>query len=289
MTIQEQLKEFDKTYPLRKAAIGKKEFLYRYQRNGEITIVLFTGGIGKTELFWELFQALSSRYSVLGFDYQEEYTSNRELADAVAALLIQLGAKRNYLFGQSYGGLMAQVLAKYHPEVVEGLILTNTGTLARDMGREGRAGMEELIGELRQITKVLRHVPLRLVKSAIWPMVNKKLEGYSREQKEYVAQVVRVLMEELPVPYVEHVCALVLDLKNYWNQVPEDFAGYKGRVMLMLAEKDTTFHPVVKKALVAIMPEPVIRTDISGGHLAMLLETDRYVDAITEFLGGTAE
>jgi pimeloyl-ACP methyl ester carboxylesterase len=289
MTIQEQLKEFDKTYPLRKAAIGKKEFLYRYQRNGEITIVLFTGGIGKKELFWELFQALSSRYSVLGFDYQDGYATNRELTDAVAVLLTQLGAKRNYLFGQSYGGLMAQVLAKYHPEVVEGLILTNTGTLARDMGREGRAGMEELIGELRQITKVLRHVPLRLVKSAIWPMVNKKLEGYSREQKEYVAQVVRVLMEELPVPYVEHVCALVMDLKNYWNQVPEDFAGYKGRVMLMLAEKDTTFHPVVKKALVAIMPEPVIRTDISGGHLAMLLETDRYVDAITEFLGGTAE
>lgn len=289
MTIQEQLNEFNKTYPLRAAAIGKKEFLYRYHRNGEITIVLFTGGIGKTELFWELFQALSSRYSVLGFDYQDGYATNRELTDAVAVLLTQLGAKRNYLFGQSYGGLMAQVLAKYHPEVVEGLILTNTGTLARDMGREGRAGMEELIGELRQITKVLRHVPLRLVKSAIWPMVNKKLEGYSREQKEYVAQVVRVLMEELPVPYVEHVCALVLDLKNYWNQVPEDFAGYKGRVMLMLAEKDTTFHPVVKKALVAIMPEPVIRTDISGGHLAMLLETDRYVDAITEFLGGTAE
>ncbi|POP32416.1 alpha/beta hydrolase [Lactonifactor longoviformis] len=284
MSIQDELRRFHKAYPLQRAEIERKEFFYRYHRGGEITIVLFTGGIGKTELFWEIFQSLSSEYSVLAFDYQEGYATCRELTDAVAALLTRIGSERNYLFGQSYGGLMAQVLAKNHPEAVEGLILTNTGTLARDMGREGKEGMEELIRELQQITKVLRHVPLGLIKSALWPMVNKKLAGYSQGQKEYVAQFVRVLMEELPVSYVEHVCGLVLDLKNCWDHTPEDFVKYRGKVLLMLSEKDTTFNCTVKKALEDIMPEPVVRRDISGGHLAMLLETERYVRVITEFL-----
>ena len=65
MSIQDELRKFHNAYPLQRAEIERKEFFYRYHSGGEITIVLFTGGIGKTELFWELFQSLSSEYSVL--------------------------------------------------------------------------------------------------------------------------------------------------------------------------------------------------------------------------------
>ena len=53
----------------------------------------------------------------------------------VAELLSKLNVKA-WLVGQSLGRVVAQIIAKNHPEVVAGLVLSNTCSLAKDMGDE---------------------------------------------------------------------------------------------------------------------------------------------------------
>ena len=100
-----------------------KLFTYRYYQNpqAKATLVLLTGGIGLSDLFYKHFARFARDFSVLTFDYQLQFGDNGEFADAVAELLRHLKEKV-WLVGQSLGGVVAQVIASRHPEVVEGLV-----------------------------------------------------------------------------------------------------------------------------------------------------------------------
>lgn len=126
------LAEFRRTYPAATFTVSSgKLFTYRYYQNpqAKATLVLLTGGIGLSDLFYKHFARFARDFSVLTFDYQLQFGDNGEFADAVAELLRHLKEKV-WLVGQSLGGVVAQVIASRHPEVVEGLVLSNTCSLS---------------------------------------------------------------------------------------------------------------------------------------------------------------
>jgi pimeloyl-ACP methyl ester carboxylesterase len=63
----------------------------------------------------------------------------------IAALIKAVGAKNVYLMGQSYGRLIAQIIAKRHPEAVKGMILSGTCGLGKDIDAEGRAVIDKML------------------------------------------------------------------------------------------------------------------------------------------------
>ena len=126
---------FIQPLPSRSAA-GNSLPIARYYQNpqAKATLVLLTGGIGLSDLFYKHFARFARDFSVLTFDYQLQFGDNGEFADAVAELLRHLKEKV-WLVGQSLGGVVAQVIASRHPEVVEGLVLSNTCSLSGNMSK----------------------------------------------------------------------------------------------------------------------------------------------------------
>lgn len=149
------LEEFRRKYPAQTMTLGNgKPFAYRYYRNPKAAaaVVLLTGGIGLSDLFYRHFEWFAGDFSVLTFDYQIQFADNGEFYDAVAELLRRLGEKA-WLVGQSLGGVVAQVIAARHPEVVEGLVLSNTCSLAKDMGDEAYSHLKKSDRKPEEIQK----------------------------------------------------------------------------------------------------------------------------------------
>ena len=141
------LEDFRRKYPAQTVTLGNgKPFTYRYYKNpnAKATFVLLTGGIGLSDLFYKHFARFAKDFSVLTFDYQIQFADNGEFAAAVAELLCHLKEKA-WLVGQSLGGVVAQVIAARHPEVVEGLVLSNTCSLAKDMGDEAYGNLKKMM------------------------------------------------------------------------------------------------------------------------------------------------
>ena len=81
------LAEFRRTYPAATFTVSSgKLFTYRYYQNpqAKATLVLLTGGIGLSDLFYKHFARFARDFSVLTFDYQLQFGDNGEFADAVA-------------------------------------------------------------------------------------------------------------------------------------------------------------------------------------------------------------
>ena len=59
-----------------------------------------------------------------------------------------------WLVGQSLGGVVAQVIASRHPEVVEGLVLSNTCSLSGNMSKAGYQDLMKMIESQRKFKKM---------------------------------------------------------------------------------------------------------------------------------------
>lgn len=155
------LAEFRQVYPEDAFIVSSgKTFLYRYYKNPEAraTLVLLTGGIGLSDLFYRHFDRFSRDFSVLTFDYQIPFADNGEFADAVVELLHSLREKV-WLVGQSLGGVVAQIIAQRHPDVVEGLVLSNTCSLSGSMSEAGYRDLMRILEGQQKFRKWLSILP----------------------------------------------------------------------------------------------------------------------------------
>ena len=159
MTLKEKFDAFNQVAPVKTARVLGRPFPYRYYRNPDpkksVTLVTLAGGSGLADGFFYLYDRFMPEYSLLSFAYPLDFPDNASTADAIAELLRTVGARNVYLMGQSYGGLIAQIVAKRHPEVVKGLILSGTCGLSRDVDTEGRACVEKML-DPRKVTRNIR-------------------------------------------------------------------------------------------------------------------------------------
>ena len=275
------LAEFRRVYPTAAFTVSSgKLFTYRYYQNpqAKATLVLLTGGIGLSDLFYKHFARFARDFSVLTFDYQLQFGDNGEFADAVAELLRHLKEKV-WLVGQSLGGVVAQVIASRHPEVVEGLVLSNTCSLSGNMSKAGYQDLMKIIESQRKFKKWLAFLPFPLIKRMMrWAVMKKKTDGFTAQEKAAMEELCGAMMELLTKPYEQHMIDFLCDAEHYFGMTRNDFAPWEGRVLLILSEDDTTFTPACREDLIALMPSPTVVTDLTGGHLALMVRLEQYAD-----------
>lgn len=279
------IEEFHRKYPLQKMEINGADFTYRYHKNdcAEATLVLLTGGIGLSDLFYTHFDRFSRDFSVITFDYHEAYPTMTELADAAAVLFEKLGV-RVWLVGQSLGGVCAQIFTKRHPENIEGLVLSNTTSLAEDLSSDGLACLENMIAGQKKMRKTLKLIPFGIYKKIVMKSIGKKTEKLPEESKKAFKEMTDIMLEMLTKNYELHMIDMLIDCENHLNMKPSDFEQLSGKVLLILSDDDETFNDECKRSLVKLMPEPTVITDMSGGHLGALMQIDEYAKTVTDFI-----
>ncbi|MGN1134614.1 MAG: alpha/beta fold hydrolase [Oscillospiraceae bacterium] len=279
------IEEFRRKYPLQKMQINGADFTYRYYKNdsSSATLVLLTGGIGLSDLFYSHFDRFARDFSVITFDYHEAYPTLTALADAADVLFEKLGEKV-WLVGQSLGGVCAQIFAKLHPENVEGLVLSNTTSLAEDMGGEGLACLENMVAGQKKMRKTLQLIPFGIYKKIIMKSIDKKTEKLPEESGRAFKEMTEIMLEMLTKEHELHMIDMLIDCENHLNMKPSDFDRLRDRVLLILSDDDETFNDECKKSLVKLMPDPKVITDMSGGHLGALMQIDEYAETVTDFI-----
>ena len=293
------LDAFRAAYPANTMTLSNgAPFTYRFHRNPESTetLVLLTGGIGLSDLFYLHFERFAREFSVLTCDYQTRFGTIAEFADALAEVLRRLGeqggrgdpAARAWLVGQSLGGIVAQVAARRHPDVVAGLVLSNTCSLSARMAPEAREYLEGMIANQKRSRRLLELVPFALYKRLVVAAVMKKARDLMRQEQALIRDLCGAMRQMLTRDYALHMTDFLIDSHSYWDMEPADFARWDDRVLLLLSSDDHTFDEASKDALVSIMPRPTIVTDITGGHLALIVRLDRYAETVSSYVHARA-
>lgn len=290
MNMKKEFADYNKFAPVKTVEINGGSFSYRYYKNPDpkvnVTLVMLAGGTGLGDGFFAMAKSFMDKYSIISFNYPMDFKGNVATADAIYELIKYLKADNVYLWGQSYGGLLAQIIAKRHPDVVKGLILTSTASLSNDIKYEGMKRFYEMINEEKEqkSKRMYKHFPMFLLPFIMGLAFKKHLKN-SPETYKVVKDLMKQIKPSMTNEYFMHMDSLLGDLRNFvGTHYKKDFAYLKGRVLIIEPDDDNTFTDDIKEALINIMTEPKVVRDIKGGHLAIMLNPDETLGFVDEFI-----
>lgn len=288
--MKKEFEEYNKLAPVKTVKVHGGEFDYRYYKNPNpevnVTLIMLAGGTGLGDGFFAIAKSFMDKYSIISFNYPMDFKDNVATADAIAELIKYLKAENVYLWGQSYGGLLAQIIAKRYPETVKGLILTSTASLSNDLRYEGIKRFFEMVNEEKEKKnkRLYGNFPMFLLPALMNLAFKKHLKNAPETQKA-IKELMKQIKPSMTNEYFVHMDTLLGDLRNsFGTHHKGDFEYLKGRVLIIEPDDDKTFTDDIKVALINIMTEPKVVRDLKGGHLAMMLNPDEMLGIINEFL-----
>ena len=289
MDMKKEFAQYNTLAPVKTVRLNGGDFAYRYYKNPNpkvnVTLLVLAGGTGMADGAFALAKSLMEKYSLLSFNYPMAFKGNEATADAIYELIRYLKAENVYLWGQSYGGLLAQIIAKRHPDAVKGLILTSTASLSNDLRYQGIKRFFEMVNEEKEKKnkRFYGNFPMFLLPAIMGLAFKKHLKNEPEIQKA-VKELMNQIKGSMTNAYFVHMDTLLGDLRNHFGTHHKaDFAFLKGRVLIIEPEDDKTFTEDIKDALVNIMTEPKVVRDMQGGHLAIMLSPDETLQIMDEF------
>ncbi|MBQ7986718.1 MAG: alpha/beta hydrolase, partial [Clostridia bacterium] len=275
---------YNKVAPFRTFMLNGNEMKYRYYKkeNAKATIVVLAGGSGLADGFFLFLRSLMDRYSLITIPYPLFCRDNIETADAIAQLVRYLKAENVYYWGQSYGGLLAQIIAKNHPDVVSGLLLTSTASFSTDFTFAGMKCLVNMINEEKEAARIEKYqkMPMKLA-MAMFPLMFKPHLNGDKKAYKTIKELIKILEPEMSKDHFVHMTQLLGDLRNHFGLYSKaDFEYLNGKVLIIEPKDDATFTDDIKTALFNMMPQPKVIDQVDGGHLAIMFNPDGYIKLI---------
>lgn len=267
----ERFKAFHARHPAEHATIDGVEWTYVDAGAGGETLLLLTGALGVSDMGWDQITHFAQRYRVIAPDYAP-LKSMDDLVDGIAGILAHEGIERAHVIGGSYGGFVAQIFVRRHPETTASLVLSHT--LPPDAAS----------GQMIQATmSYLSLIPMFLLRR----MVGNRLRALLPERTPDTA-LTHAIFDEV----VRHRMSKEDLLSSYWRLVdfnqaefePDDLADWPGQILLVMSDDDPSIPEPVREALRATYPEAEEHLFHGTGHAAATLRPDEYRSVIERFI-----
>jgi len=143
-----RLVRFRESHPPKRIEVGSFRWEYIACGQGAATLLLLPGGLRRAETAFPQIRMFEGTHRLITPGYPPA-TKIDQIVAGVVGILDREGVRRASVLGQSYGGMVAQVLIRSHPERVERLVLSSSGPL------RGSRGMTTLLSVLTALAAVL--------------------------------------------------------------------------------------------------------------------------------------
>jgi len=286
MDFLSEIRRFRSVHQFSEVPVGKYKFRYILCGAGKETVTLLTGGMGLAELNFRFIEKLERQYRVLAFDYPMGIDNNIKLAKAICVLIRKLKIEKTVFIGESYGGYLAQIIARNDPAITEGMCLFSTAGLNADtiLSLEKKYALIA-----KPMLWILGHAPYERLKPLLIKASLKHLKNVSNDEYRYMKDFFTWTFKDYSQDFDVHMTSLLIDIMHQSPCRREEFAYLKGKVMLILPDDDDTFTPNMQRALISLFDNPYVVEHIIGGHLAPIMQTEQYSMKIEDFIGKRIE
>jgi pimeloyl-ACP methyl ester carboxylesterase len=227
----------------------------------------------------ELLRRLGAFRRVIVVSYSDA-TRMSDLTDAIAGQMAAAGIQRAAVLGSSYGGWVAQCLARRHPALVQRLILVHTFALRPDAAWRFRLALKiwkALPGAL------LRRLMMARVRRMLRPLLGKSPDEHQRA----LTHVRELIHAPGTVASLLRQNTCMLDSVTSFPIAPSDLGRLDGKILIIESDDDPAIRAPERAHLRAMYPGAEVRTFQGTGHVTALVQPDEFVSAVEGFLTAT--
>lgn len=258
-----------RTAPIAGQTAGQS-WTYLAGGTGERTLLFLPGAQGTAESVSLNIAHFAPRFRWVAMSYPPVPTM-AELADGIAAILDREGIGQVAVIGGSYGGFVAQVFVRRHPDRVERMILSHTGPPNPGRGQVIASSLRWL----PPLPMFLLRLQYRRVMMGLMP-------------KRPELALTRAYLEEIIALHLTK--AGMLDgyrrVVDYDQQrfAPGDLEDWPGRLLLLLGDNDPATPAPARDRMKALYPTAEVRIFEGAGHATGILRRQEYLAAMEGFL-----
>ena len=281
-------KEYDafmKKVPYQTAVVDDVKVRYQYGGKDGAPVILFFNGLEMQEMWMPYAERLGEKYRFLIYEYPFHTTDADEQIDFAAKLLKALSIEKVILIGASDGGIHAQIFAKRHPELVLTMILMTTLTMDSDYVRDIRK--ERFSTPIPLL--LLKLVPAKTEMKLLLKKSTGFLECESEEDRKYGRGFYETVASDLNYKQrFIHSFRCVYMLKDYPLFKESDFEYLRGRIQVLLSEKDMFKKEDQDRLADLFRKLDAEILSVPGGHAGFIVQSEHYIDLVEKFLEKTA-
>jgi pimeloyl-[acyl-carrier protein] methyl ester esterase len=217
-------------------------------------------------------ERISGSRRVIRVAYRAEDTF-AALVERVLAAAAESGATQWDLLGQSYGGWIAQCVARLHPEKVRHLVLSHSFVLtARDAWR------------LRLASHLFQHIPMVLMRPLLMARVRHALAPLAKADSAGAERRIARLAEALVQTDLREKLTGQQRIMGESLRWPLPPIRANLPVLLIEGDNDPVIPASARRMLRACYPQAAVRSFAGAGHISALVQTRAYVDSVNAFL-----
>jgi pimeloyl-ACP methyl ester carboxylesterase len=197
------------------------------------------------------------------------------LADGLAAILDHEGISAAHVLAGSFGGMLAQVFIRRHPQKVSKLVLSTTAVL----DDESAARYRQLMAMLEPMDQAtVTQVAQEQMFNIIAPPASDHAfsRAYLNELYTY-----RVNKQALLSTYRS-----LLDFADNWKLSSDDLADWQGAMLILESDDDATFDESVRSRVRLLYPFAGTQVFHGAGHSPGTTQRDKYFEVVKSFLHG---
>jgi pimeloyl-ACP methyl ester carboxylesterase len=269
------LRHFRMMHPVKHATINGVGWEYLASGNGPEALLILPGLMGVAEMSFQHIMAFEDEYRVIAPSYPFAVKTMDGLVDGIAGILDAQNVRQAHVLGGSYGGMVAQWLVRRYPERVRNLVLSHTG-----------GPRAERAWKNRNFVRVLRLLPMVMVRSLLWAATRKSLEGAPEQRGFWEAYSNEVIVRLKKADLISRY-DVVIDFDESANFMPDDLKDWPGRILILEGDNDPIAEAPEREnaaSLKAAHPQAQVHTFHGTGHVASIARVDEYVGVIKDFL-----
>lgn len=238
---------------------------------GDETVLLLPGGTGEGEMYFEFMEGLSGAYRVVAVSYPPEKSINGVL-DGILAVMDHEDVAAAHLLGSSYGGMVAQCLARRNPGRIRKIVLANSLIPDFEYAANSSRGVELLPlipGGL------LRRILLRKVKDSYLPSIP---EGERIFWETFFRELYGRASIKSWAKALSGCCFDMVDKFSFEEEGLKEFP-----MLIMESDDDQAIDPGRRERLNHAYPHARVHTFRGAGHMAIASRSGEYIDAVKRF------
>lgn len=280
-TYLEKIQRLNKSYTYKDMDVDgiTYNYLVAGDSNKEV-ITLLNGGMNSHEMWVDFIEHLSRKYRVISFDYPKELKTIKETAAGIIKLLNSLGITECYFTGASFGGYMAQAIARERSDMVKGLFLHATGTMDVDTIKDFRK--KYFLAPLLMF--YMKHCNYD---KRFKPLIIKSMDKYtvkeSAEVKAYIHDMAVIIADKYTREKDVHATSLLMDIMNQKPVTSNDFSSISPVVMIL--PSDDFFTSKQQENLKSVFPQAQV-VCIEGGHMSTITRAGEFTALIDKTISG---
>jgi len=274
LSLAERLAQFRSQHYAKRIRVGEMEWEYISCGGGSKTLLLLTGGMRIAEAAFILIQALEEEYRVIAPSYPP-VKMVAELTDGIAAILDAEKIQSAYIFGESYGGWIGQLLLRHDPKRFGKMVIASSGPLTASKKEK------TLLGPVIALLKIL---PEGWIRAMLKKSFKADMSFPESEQSFWLAYAFELFDRLGKADFLSHFQVAQDAIRKRFDFGIGEKSAWKGQILVIGAADDPAVSEEDRRRLMEIYTHVRAMTLKEGGHIAILSQPAEFVATVKEFL-----